>query len=129
MSKRGLKVSKSFSFAYLIFHFTLIIILQTRLNTMNKLDFEKLDKKIFIHFNSLDGCAFHRLILPYKEVEKQTDLFKITWYYSKKDLTIEERAKEIASNDILIFNNRVRHFGYLSFIWYSYYNILNCGSQ
>ena len=84
--------------------FTLIIILQTRLNTMDKLYFEKLDKKIFIHFNSIDGCAFHRLILPYKEVEKQTDLFKITWGYSKQDLTIEERAKEIASNDILIFN-------------------------
>lgn len=63
-------------------------------------------KKIFIHINSLDGCALHRLILPYQEILKQTDEFQISFGYSKPTdtLTFEDRVREIADYDVLIFH-------------------------
>lgn len=61
-------------------------------------------KKIFIHFNNLDGCALHRLILPYKEIAKQTDLFDITFGYSEEDDTVEKRIAKIAQHDIFVFH-------------------------
>ena len=60
--------------------------------------------KIFIHFNGYEGCALHRLFLPYREVEKQTDLFEFTFGYDEKDVTFEDRVNRIVQHDIFIFN-------------------------
>ena len=61
-------------------------------------------KKIFIHFNTEDGCALHRLLLPYKQVEKLTDTFQFSFGYSKPEMTVDERIQEIAQFDVLIFH-------------------------
>ena len=63
-------------------------------------------KKIFIHITSLDGCAYHRLILPYQKLMELTDEFQISFGYSRpsQELTFEQKVKEIAANDILIFH-------------------------
>lgn len=61
-------------------------------------------KKIFINFNSLDGCALHRLILPYLEAKKQTDEFQFTFGFREGTDTIEQMIEQIAEHDILIFH-------------------------
>ena len=61
-------------------------------------------KKIFVNFNSLDGCSLHRLILPYFEAQKQTDEFQFTFGYKEGTKSFEEMIEQIASHDILIFH-------------------------
>ena len=61
-------------------------------------------KKIFVNFNSLSGCALHRLILPYIEVCKQTDEFQFTFGLKEGTTTFEESVEQIAAHDILIFH-------------------------
>lgn len=63
-------------------------------------------KKIFVHITALDGCALHRLIIPFLEIQKQTDEFQIQLGYTKpvEELTFEEEAQEIAAYDILYFH-------------------------
>ena len=61
-------------------------------------------KKIFVNFNSLDGCALHRLILPYFEASKQTDEFQFTFGYKEGTKTLKDMVEQIAPHDILIFH-------------------------
>ena len=63
-------------------------------------------KKIFIHIASLNGCTYHRLILPYQKMMELTDEFQISFGYSRspQELTFEQKVKEIAANDIFIFH-------------------------
>ena len=61
-------------------------------------------KKVFINVNSLDGCSLHRLILPYLEMQKQTDEFQFTFGLKEGTTTFEECVEQIASHDILVFH-------------------------
>jgi len=67
-------------------------------------------KKIFVHITALDGCALHRLILPYLEIQKQTDELQIQLGYSRPvaEMTFEEEAQEIAQYDILVFHRLLK---------------------
>ena len=63
-------------------------------------------KKIFININGLDGCTLHRLLIPYNEVMKETDEFKFTVGFPKKEkeMTLQEKIDIIGEHDILIFH-------------------------
>lgn len=61
-------------------------------------------KKIYIHFNSLDGCSLHRLILPYELIEKQTtEDFQFTFGYDM-NLPTNQLAYIIAQHDLMVFH-------------------------
>lgn len=78
---------------------------------------------IFINVDAIDGCALHRLILPYSQVYKDNkEEFNVTWGFSKSGLTIKEKLEELKGMDIFLYH-RMLEDGVLDAIRKEYPNM------